>query len=74
MKCPFCLNPIAESNPGENICSNCHAEFEIDDRGECVFANPENLKLPINGTICRSVGWFKGRGGIVAGIAACIHE
>ena len=40
MKCPFCLNPIADSNPGEKICPNCQAEFEIDDRGECVFVIP----------------------------------
>ena len=37
MNCPFCLNPIPEPNPGETICPNCRVEFEIDDRGECVF-------------------------------------
>ena len=37
MNCPFCLNPIADSNPGEKICPNCHAEFEDRrQRGMCV--------------------------------------
>jgi hypothetical protein len=62
MKCPFCLNPIADSNPGEKICLNCHTEFEIDDRGECVFANPDNLKLPVNGTLCSVCGLVQGEG------------
>jgi predicted amidophosphoribosyltransferase len=54
--CPLCLNPIADPNPGEKICPNCHAEFDVDDRGECVFANPDNLRLPVNGTVCRECG------------------
>ena len=62
MKCPFCLNPIADSNPGEKICPNCRAEFEIDDRGECVFAKPEKLRLPIKGTVCRVCGLVQGEG------------
>jgi hypothetical protein len=62
MKCPFCLHPIADSNPGEKICPNCHAEFEVDDREECVFANPDKLKLPIKGTICRVCGLVQGEG------------
>ena len=56
MKCPFCHNPIADPNPGEKICSSCHAEFEVEDRGECVFANPDNLRLPINGIVGRMAG------------------
>jgi predicted amidophosphoribosyltransferase len=56
LKCPFCLNAIADSNPGETICSKCQAEFEVDDRGECVFANPDNLRLPVNGVVCRVCG------------------
>ena len=60
MKCPFCHNPIDDSNPGEKICPNCQTEFEIDDRGECVFANPDNLRLPVNGTVCRVCGLVQG--------------
>jgi len=45
MRCPFCLNPIVDPNPGEKICPKCQAEFEIDERGECVFANQENMRV-----------------------------
>ena len=62
MKCPFCLNPITDPNPGKKMCANCLAEFEIDDRGECVFANPRNLRLPVNGTVCRKCGLVQGEG------------
>ncbi len=51
LKCPFCHNPIADANPGEKTCQNCHAEFEIDARMECIFTNPDNLRLPVNGTV-----------------------
>ena len=62
MNCPFCLNPIADSKPGRKICLSCHAEFEVDDRGECVFVNPDKLRMPINGTVCRSCGLVQGEG------------
>lgn len=62
MNCPFCLNPIADSNLGEKICLNCQVEFEIDDREECVFANPGNLRLPVKGTVCRTCGLVQGEG------------
>jgi hypothetical protein len=61
MKCPFCLNPIADSNPGEIICPSCQAEFEIDDRGECVFANPGNLLAGIQDRLQNL--WTGSRGG-----------
>ena len=60
MKCPFCYNQVLESNSHEKKCLNCHAEFEIDDREECVFANPGNLKLPLNGTVCSVCGLVQG--------------
>ena len=56
LKCPFCLNPLSESNPGQKICPKCLVEFEIDDRGESVFINPDNLRLPVSGTACRECG------------------
>jgi hypothetical protein len=62
LKCPFCRNPIADPNPGEKICQKCQTEFEIDDSGECVFANPGILRLPVNGTVCRVCGLVKGKG------------
>ena len=60
--CLICLNSISDSNPGEKICSNCHAEFEIDDRGECMFVNPGKLRLPVNGTVCSVCGLVQGEG------------
>jgi predicted amidophosphoribosyltransferase len=42
LKCPFCLHSLFDSNPGQKICPGCQAEFEVDDRGECVFVNPDN--------------------------------
>ena len=62
LKCPFCLKPLSDSNPGEKICPNCQIEFEIDDRGECVFINPNKLRLPVNGTVCRVCGLVQGEG------------
>jgi len=62
LKCPFCLNPVVDSNPSEKICPRCQAEFEIYDRGECVFANPDNLRLPINGNVCKVCGMVQGEG------------
>ncbi len=41
-------------------CPECSAEFEIDDRLECIFVNPINLKLPVNGFVCRSCGLVQG--------------
>ena len=68
LKCPFCHNPLSGSNSGEKICPKCQAEFEIDGRGECVFVNLENLRMPINGPSAGSVDWSKALGGIGVGI------
>jgi hypothetical protein len=62
LKCPFCLNPLSDSILGEKICPGCQAEFEVDDRAECVFVNPDNLKLPVKGTVCRVCGLVQGKG------------
>jgi hypothetical protein len=35
-----------------SVCPVCFAEFEIDDRLECVFVDPAKLRLPVNGTVC----------------------
>ena len=51
LECPFCQNRIFEPKPGKSICLKCGAKFEIDDRAECIFADPKNLKLPIEGLV-----------------------
>jgi len=52
IQCPFCGYQGIETKPRKSVCPECGAEFEIDDRGECVFVDPDNLRLPVEGTIC----------------------
>ena len=56
LKCPFCSNQSIEAKPGLARCPLCAAQFEIDDRLECVFADTVNLLLPAIGTVCGSCG------------------
>ncbi|WP_372678195.1 hypothetical protein [Desulfosarcina sp.] len=37
-------------------CLDCLAEYEIDERSECIFANIDDLHLPLRGTVCRHCG------------------
>jgi len=62
LKCPFYLNHSLEAKPGKTTCPECSAEFEIDDRLECIIINPKNPKLPINGLVCASCGLVQGTG------------
>jgi hypothetical protein len=52
LKCPFCLNHILEAKPGKTTCPECSAEFEVDDRLECIFADTQKMRLPVNGMVC----------------------
>ena len=56
MICPFCRQSDLPNQPGSIICPACQTEMEIDDRGECVFANPDVLKMPLRGQICMECG------------------
>jgi hypothetical protein len=56
LKCPFCLNHILEAKPGKTTCLECSAEFEVDDRLECIFANIKKMRLPVNGFVCSACG------------------
>jgi len=58
--CPFCLLQIVEPKSGQTTCPECSAEFEIVDRLECIFINPKNPKLPMNGLVCMSCGLVQG--------------
>ena len=60
MKCPFCLNHSVEAKPGRTTCPECSAEFEVDDRLECVFADTEKMRLPVNGFVCVVCGLVQG--------------
>ena len=56
LKCPFCLIQSIEAKSGATICPECDAQFEIDDRLECIFGDIDNTRLPAIGTICTSCG------------------
>ena len=56
LTCPFCLNQCIPGESGEAECSICGASFEIDDQGECVFGDIENIRLPEVGIICAECG------------------
>jgi len=60
LTCPFCLNQCIEPMHGKTKCPVCNANFEIDDRVECVFADTENIRLPVNGVVCCSCGLVQG--------------
>ena len=60
LTCPFCLNHCIDAEPGKTKCSVCNATFEIDDRVECVFADTEHIRLPVNGIVCGSCGLVQG--------------
>jgi hypothetical protein len=59
-KCPFCLNRRIEAKPGKTTCAECSAEFEIDDRLECIFADSSKLRLAVNGFVCSACGLVQG--------------
>ena len=54
--CPFCENRYVMAKPGKVHCPMCDSEFEIDDRLECIFVDPDYLRLPAVGTICVHCG------------------
>jgi hypothetical protein len=59
-RCPFCLNQRLEAKPGKTTCPECSAEFEVDDRLECIFADTSKLRLPVNGFVCGVCGLVQG--------------
>ena len=60
IKCPFCLNHNLEAKPGKTSCPECAAEFEVDDRLECIFADTSKMRLPVNGMVCGMCGLVQG--------------
>ncbi len=69
MKCPLCQNHNLGAKPGKTSCPECSTEFEIDDRLECIFINPNKFRLPVavNGTICGVCGLVQGDEGEICG-------
>ena len=60
LNCPFCSSQCVEARQGKTRCQVCDAAFEIDARVECVFADTENIRLPVNGIVCGSCGLVQG--------------
>ena len=52
IRCPFCLNHIEDAKPGKTTCSECSAEFEIDDRLECIFADISKMRFSVKVFVC----------------------
>ena len=55
IECPFCSG-VLEPKLGKMKCPECHAGFEYDARMECVFVDKDDLRLPVNGTVCPQCG------------------
>ena len=41
-------------------CPECHAKFRYDDRVESVFVDTDDLRLPVQGTVCPQCGLVQG--------------
>ena len=55
-ECPFCASDNIHKDSGKMKCLDCLAEYEIDDVSECIFANTDDLRLPLRGTVCPHCG------------------
>ncbi len=62
IECPFCLAPL-KPKVGRVQCPMCDANFEYDDRMECVFVDTSDLRLPVHGTVCPQCGLVQGMDG-----------
>jgi hypothetical protein len=57
-KCPFCASENLQNEFDKKKCLDCLAEYKIDERSECIFANTDSLSLPlkVRGTVCSNCG------------------
>ncbi len=53
---------LLEPKTGKQKCSECGTNFEIDDRLECIFADTNDLRLPIKGNVCIKCGLIQDYG------------
>jgi len=56
MICPFCRKTDVGDETGRVTCPACKAGFEIDDRGECVFVDTDNPRMPMFGQVSTVFG------------------
>lgn len=59
-KCPFCASENLRNESGKIRCLDCLAEYEFDDKSECIFASTDDLRLPLKGTVCPHCGLLQG--------------
>jgi len=52
---PFCQGLLGPKT-GKQMCPECNAQLEIDDRLESIFVDTSDLRLSVNGTVCPSCG------------------
>ena len=55
IECPFCLGSL-EAKTDKIKSPGCDAQFTVDNRFECVFADISDLRLPVRGTVCSTCG------------------
>jgi hypothetical protein len=51
LKCPLFLYQSIKAKSGETICQECHSQFEIEPRMECVFGDTNDIRLQAIDTI-----------------------
>ncbi len=51
---------LVESKLGKMKCLECYANFEYDDRMECVFVDTKDLRVQVHGTVCPQCGLVQG--------------
>jgi hypothetical protein len=56
LMCPFCWNRYVIAKQGKVHCPMCDSEFEVNDRLECIFVDPDKLKISAEGTVCSLCG------------------
>jgi RNA polymerase subunit RPABC4/transcription elongation factor Spt4 len=61
IECPFCQG-LLEPKSGKQKCPECGVSLEIDERLESIFADTNDLRLPIKGNICTKCGLLQNYG------------
>jgi hypothetical protein len=51
MICPFCRETEVGNDSGPTTCPACKTGFEIDDRGECIFVDTDDPRIPVDGLV-----------------------
>jgi DNA-directed RNA polymerase subunit RPC12/RpoP len=55
IECPFCSG-LVEPKIGKMKCYECKAQFEYSEKEDLLFADLDDLRLPVSGTVCSRCG------------------